>query len=86
MALSEVETFNPDAVIVDIAMPHLTGWDIGRQVRFRKGRRPLLIAITGASVETPQDAMSRAAGFDHFLRKPCEPSFLLNILAAVTPK
>jgi len=86
-ALVELGAFDPDVVIADIAMPHITGWDIAREIRSMEGRRrPLLIAITGVYVKSPDEMLSRAAGFDHFLTKPCDPAFLLNILAAVIPK
>ena len=83
LALGEVETLHPDAVIVDLAMPHLSGWDIARAMRERPGKKPALIAISGLYVKPADQMLSRAAGFDHFLKKPCDPAFLLNILAAI---
>jgi hypothetical protein len=46
----------------------------------------MLIAISGSYIKTADVAISRAAGFSHFLQKPCDPDFLFNILAAVTPR
>ncbi|OAI52513.1 hypothetical protein AYO46_00720 [Betaproteobacteria bacterium SCGC AG-212-J23] len=83
--IAEVETFRPDVLIVDIAMPNVSGWDIAREVRKLSGKKPMLIAISGVYDKTADQLVSRAAGFSHFLRKPCEPNFLLNILAAVFP-
>jgi len=85
-ALREVEVFDPDVLIVDIAMPKMSGWDVAREVRKVGHGRTVLIAISGTYVKTPDMLLSRVAGFDHFLQKPCNPNFLLNILAAVTPK
>ena len=82
-ALGEVEALHPDVVIVDIAMPAVTGWDIAREIRQRRGKKPLLIAISGVHVKSTDQMLSRHAGFNFFLQKPCEPSFLLNILAAI---
>ena len=85
LALVEVEAFDPDVLIVDIAMPHISGWEVARDVQ-RGKHRPVLIAISGVYAKATDILMSRAAGFSHFLQKPCDPNFLLNILAAVTPK
>jgi len=82
-ALGVVEALKPDVVIVDIAMPVVTGWDIAREIRERPGKKPMLIAISGVQVKSTDQMLSRHAGFNFFLQKPCEPSFLLNILAAI---
>jgi CheY-like chemotaxis protein len=86
-ALQILEGFDPDAVILDIAMPQMNGWEAAREIRKRQSQgRPMLIAVTGAYVKKPDELMSRAAGFDHFLVKPADPDFLLNILGAIIPK
>jgi CheY-like chemotaxis protein len=85
-ALMELEAFDPDVMVVDIAMPKMSGWDVAREVRTpRRLGRPVLIAMSGTYVKTPDVMLARAVGFSHFLPKPCNPSFLLNVLAAVTP-
>ena len=85
IAIEEIELFAPDAVVVDIAMPKLSGWELAREVRQRHGKKPILIAITGAYTKAPDEILSRVAGFNHFLKKPCDPNFLLNILGALAP-
>jgi len=84
--LVEVEAFNPDVVIVDIFMLGMSGWEVARDVRKAGHRPPMLIAISGTYVKIVDVAISRAAGFSHFLQKPCDPNFLFNILAAITPR
>jgi CheY-like chemotaxis protein len=86
-ALTDMEVFDPDVMIVDIAMPQISGWDVAREVRTagRRGR-PMLIAISGTYISRPDENIARAAGFSYFLTKPCDPSFLFNILAAMTSK
>ena len=71
-------------LILDIAMPNVSGWDIAREIRSLPGRKPMLVAISGVYVKSNDQLLTRAAGFKYFLQKPCEPSFLLNILAAVS--
>jgi CheY-like chemotaxis protein len=84
-ALRELESFDPDVVIVDIAMPGMTGWDIAREIRSKHRYRPTLIAISGAYVKTPDEMLARVAGFNHFFAKPCDPKRLLQILS-ITPR
>lgn len=82
-ALRELEEFDPDAVLVDIAMAGMSGWEFAREVRKRNRERPKLIAVTGTYISKPDEILSRVAGFDHYLLKPCDPHFLLSILGAI---
>jgi DNA-binding response OmpR family regulator len=83
-ALSAARTFNPDVVVLDIAMPRLNGWEVARQIRQAKGfRRPLLIGITGVYMEDPDLVLAKMSGFNHYLPKPYELKSLLALLAPV---
>ena len=84
-AMAEAELFEPDVVIVDIVMPKMSGWDVARELRKPGQRLPVMIAISGTYSKMADIVISRAAGFSHFLQKPCDPGFLFNILAAITP-
>lgn len=84
-ALAEIDLFNPDAVIADIVMPGMTGWDLAREVRERHGHRPTLIAISGKYVRPPDEMLARITGFDRYLTKPCNPNLLFEILGAIIP-
>ena len=60
----------PDAVLLDIGMPDMDGYEVARRVRQRPGQAATqLIALTGWGQD--QDLrQSTAAGFDHHLVKP----------------
>jgi CheY-like chemotaxis protein len=75
-ALEAARTFSPDAVLMEIGLPILDGWQVARQLRSAKqAPSPLLAAITGYGTERDR-ARSREAGFDcHFL-KPVPPDDL----------
>lgn len=79
-ALKLIEEFDPDAVVVDIAMPKMSGWDLAREVRKKNLSRPKLIAISGTYVKAPDQMLCRIAGFNHFLLKPCHPEFLMSVI------
>lgn len=70
----------PDAVIVDIGLPGLNGYEVGRRLREALGDRTRLVAVTGYG--QPDDRRrTRDAGFDVHLLKPVAAE---DILRAVT--
>lgn len=70
----------PDAVILDIGMPGLTGDQVARAVRGEPwGRRVLLVAVTGWG-EPEDKERAGAAGFDHHLTKPVDVDELEKLL------
>jgi len=78
--LNAVKTFRPDAVLLDIAMPELSGWEIARQIREKVSRRPLLVGISGEYIKAVDKILSDVIGFDHYLVKPHAPEALLKLL------
>ena len=79
-ALHEAREFRPHAVILDVWMPSMTGFEAGRVFsRHRAGTRPIMIAITGWPEESGR---TRAAlsGFDHYLAKSPDCAELLDVL------
>ncbi|HSL51819.1 MAG TPA: PAS domain S-box protein [Candidatus Deferrimicrobiaceae bacterium] len=69
----------PTVVLIDIGLPDVDGYEVGRRLRQRLGRRVRLVALTGYG--QPQDrARSAAAGFDEHVVKPVDPSKLAQIL------
>lgn len=73
---------HPDAVILDIGMPDMTGYEAARRIRREAwGRKTYLLAITGWGQEDDKEA-ARAAGFDGHLTKPVDPEQVERMLAA----
>ena len=80
--LNMVRDFSPDAVLLDIGMPHITGYEVARELRERYGSaRPLLIAVTGRNHPTDRN-LTQLAGCDHHVAKPYDPNELLGLLRA----
>ena len=77
--LTAVRKFVPDAIVVDINMPDLNGYDVARAVRSRNGN-VLLIAISGVFKAEPDKMLAGMAGFDHFLSKPYQTTDVLRLL------
>ena len=80
-ALKAVRKSRPDAVLLDIGMPGLTGYDVARALRALYGADcPLLIAVS-AYATTPDRLVGKAAGFDFHFGKPFEIDGLLTALS-----
>lgn len=63
----------PDAVLLDIGMPDLTGYDVARRMRATEwGEGVLLIALTGWG-QKEDIARAESAGFDVHMTKPADP-------------
>jgi PAS domain S-box-containing protein len=82
-ALAAFDARRPDAVLLDIGMPGLDGYDVARRMRAAGAPGELtLIAITGWGQASDKAAALRA-GFDHHFTKPVEPEQLSALLRAL---
>ena len=79
--MGHVLDFDPDAVLLDIAMPELSGWEVARTIRARRADRPLLIGISGEYKQGSDRVLAQILGFNHYLVKPYAPAELLALLA-----
>lgn len=78
--------WRPDAVLLDIGLPGLSGYEVARRIRLEATLDGVvLIALTGYSRETDRQ-FSQEAGFDHHLAKPVKFDVLDNLLKAVSEK
>jgi PAS domain S-box-containing protein len=73
--------FEPQAVILDIGLPLMNGYDLARRSRVDHPEAGmLLIAVTGwGQQQDKQTAV--AAGFDHHFTKPVDPQDLQRVLS-----
>ncbi|MGH8268699.1 MAG: hybrid sensor histidine kinase/response regulator, partial [Steroidobacteraceae bacterium] len=70
----------PDALLLDIGMPGLNGYQLAERIRGTAwGERALLIAISGWGQEQDK-RRAVAAGFDRHLTKPIDPNRLEPLL------
>jgi CheY-like chemotaxis protein/two-component sensor histidine kinase len=79
-ALRLAETLRPHAVLLDVGMPGMDGYEVARRLRQRPGTDDLvIIAVTGYGAETDR-RRARAAGFDHHLTKPIELASVADLI------
>jgi signal transduction histidine kinase/two-component SAPR family response regulator len=82
-ALCRAVPFKAQAVLLDIGLPEMDGYEVARRLRLLPElRETRLIAVTGYG--QPQDrARTRAAGFDEHLTKPLSPASVARALAGM---
>lgn len=81
-ALSALDNFDADVVLLDIAMPGMDGYEVARRIRARGTGQPLLVALTGYGGEEDRK-QAFDAGFDRHLVKPVGLDALKELLAGV---
>ncbi|MFZ0255264.1 MAG: chemotaxis protein CheB [Gammaproteobacteria bacterium] len=80
-ALEIAQTFQPQAVLLDIGLPDMDGYALARELRRQKGgARAVLIAVSGYAQDEDR-ARSASAGVDHHLAKPVNIDVLQAVLA-----
>ena len=81
--LQAVASFAPDAVLLDLGLPGVDGYEVARQIRSRPGGEShMLIAVTGYGEQRDYE-QSAQAGFDAHMVKPVDPDQLLAVLRRI---
>ena len=84
-AIAVAERFRPDAMLLDIGLPRLNGYEVCRRIRQQPwGAGLLMIAVTGWGQEEDRQR-SREAGFDTHVVKPVDASVIMRMLASGVP-
>jgi PAS domain S-box-containing protein len=79
-ALAVGPEFEPEAIVLDIGLPGLNGYDTCRQIRERPwGRDCFIVASTGWG-QAEDRRQSEQAGFDIHLVKPVDPVELARLI------
>ena len=75
-----VEEHHPDVLLIDLAMPQMSGFDIAMELKENPDLRPkLLIAVTGYGDDAAREE-TEWSGFDFHFVKPMMPVQLLEVL------
>ena len=84
--IETVRVRQPDAVVVDIGLPGLDGYEVGRRLRdLPDGRTLTLIALSGYG--QPEDRRrSDEAGYDAHFVKPIDPDDLIQFIESADPE
>jgi CheY-like chemotaxis protein len=78
--LELISSTRPDVAFVDIGLPDLDGYELGRQICNVLGaQKPMLVALSGFAQDKDRER-ALLAGFDHHLNKPASPGDLERVL------
>ncbi|WP_410835302.1 response regulator [Paraburkholderia sp. SIMBA_030] len=79
--------WQPFAVVLDIQMPVLDGFELARRLRADPSTAHMLLVACTAFASSDDRARAKAAGFDAHCAKPLTPERLLRVLesAAALP-
>jgi PAS domain S-box-containing protein len=81
-ALALCAEFRPEAVLLDLGLPGMDGFEAVRRLRSELGPETLIVALTGYNLD--EDRIRTAeAGFDHHLVKPVELDEIHRLLATL---
>jgi PAS domain S-box-containing protein len=81
-ALAAYRTDRPDAVLLDVGLPGMSGYEVARQIRREQGNhRPLIVAVSGYGQEEDK-RLAHEAGFDFHMTKPVDPTKLVALIAS----
>ena len=82
-ALAAVMVRRPDAVVLDIGLPDMNGYEVARQMRLLPASRDIpIIALTGFGQSRDKDN-SAQVGFNAHLVKPVDPEELIRTVEAM---
>jgi DNA-binding response OmpR family regulator len=77
-ALARVKDTDPDALILDLMMPKLNGFEVLRSIRENSNDKWRPVIIVSASTELESLKKSYSMEADHYLTKPCSMDTLLR--------
>jgi CheY-like chemotaxis protein len=84
---ANVRGFNPDVIIMDMAMLEKSGWHAARDVfQYRTRMRPMMIVVSGEYTKGADRLRAELSRFDYYLIKPCDPKVLLRLVASYAAK
>jgi CheY-like chemotaxis protein len=82
-ALLVAEQFRPQAILLNVEMPGINGYDAAKRIRATDtGKSVVLIAVAGWGQEDDK-CQAEAAGFDHHVKKPIDFANIQHLLESI---
>jgi len=74
--LEQARATNPDAIVLDIGLPDMDGWEVLRHLRADDGTSDIKVLILTAHAQPEVAEQAVAGGADDFMTKPFRPAEL----------
>lgn len=75
-----LDSFDPEVVIVDVFLPHRSGYEICHWIKSNPRYAAMRVVITAGLLEPIDDNQARAAGCDGIIKKPFEASEVIRLI------
>ena len=77
-ALREIDRKAPAAVVLDLMLPDMSGFDICQRIKCTPGSKETKVIILTAMDNEASRARGRECGADEYLTKPFDPDHLMK--------
>lgn len=85
-AVAKAREFEPDLIVMDIQMPHVTGFDLIREMKQDAGLRAIpIMAVTAYAGREDEDRI-RAVGANAYVSKPISLARFMEEVRALVPE
>lgn len=85
-ALTQVRSFKPNLVILDLMLPKIDGYTICRLLKFNEEYRMIPVMILSARSTEEDIRRGMAMGADSYMTKPYDPPMLLDKIKELLAK
>jgi two-component system, cell cycle response regulator DivK len=82
-ALRSVARLKPDVIVLDLAMPKMTGWEVLKSLKANPATQRIPVLVLSGQQERQSAIL---AGADSYCEKPCLPDALLSEVRKVLQK
>jgi CheY-like chemotaxis protein len=83
-ALEILDDTCPDAILLDLRLPGLDGWDVLRILREREDLPPITVVVCSAHASKSEQRRAHAEGAAGFLSKPFPMKELVRVFEAAS--
>lgn len=82
-AVKEAEAFHPDVILLDIMLPHVSGFELCREFRKHHSLKNAKIVMVTAKTQEQDEAKGLDLGADDYIMKPFEADELRHVVSQV---
>jgi CheY-like chemotaxis protein len=80
-ALAKVAEHHPDLILLDIMMPHVSGWDVLEQLKADPATADIPVVFLSARAMEADIRKGQALGVDRYVTKPFDPIDLMDLVS-----